>query len=80
MAYKTLAVVAAPLSDPALKGKARVVKEGTTNRYITEDTPVTIALSPYYLRKLNAGELVEVGHQAVALNGNDTIDEVNHGD
>ncbi len=57
---RTVRVKAAPLADPALAGKARVVKEGTTQRYITEGDPVEVHLTPYYARKLLSGELVEV--------------------
>lgn len=57
---KTILVKAAPLADPALAGKARVVREGTTRRYITEDKAMEVNETPYYLRKINRGELVRV--------------------
>jgi hypothetical protein len=54
-------VKAAPLQDPALEGLARVVREGTIRRYITEDPAgVLVPLTGYYARKLAAGELVQV--------------------
>jgi hypothetical protein len=52
-------VKAAPLADPALAGKARVVKEGTTKRYITE-RPELVEHTPYIERKLLSGALVRV--------------------
>lgn len=54
----TIRVKAAPLADPALAGKRRVPKEGTTQRYITEAEPIEVELTPYYQRKLRSGELV----------------------
>lgn len=64
-------VKAAPLADPALKGKARVAKEGTTNRWIDEQTAVDVELSEYYARKLASGELVEVAAKAARRGGRD---------
>ena len=54
-------VRAAPLADPALAGQARVIREGTRNRYITEDpNGVAVPLTAYYQRKLSTGELCQV--------------------
>ena len=58
---KQIMVKAAPLADPALAGAARVIREGTLRRYITEDSKgVLVTLSGYYARKLASGELVKV--------------------
>lgn len=37
----------------------RVPMEGAPRRYITADLPVTVPASPYYLRHLAEGDLVE---------------------
>jgi len=58
---KQIMVKAAPLADPALAGLARVIREGTLRRYITEDPKgVLVPLTGYYARKLSSGELVKV--------------------
>lgn len=66
MKRQKVLVKAAPLADPALKGKARVPKEGTVNRWITELEPVEVELTPYYVRRLRTGDLVQVQPAAPA--------------
>ena len=55
---KKVLVRAAPINDDGLSGMARVPKENTVRRYITEDCPVLVDLTPYYLRKIALGDLV----------------------
>lgn len=55
---KTILVKAAPLPDPGLAGKARVVKEHTTKRYIFEHEAVEVPDTPYYRKKIRKGELL----------------------
>ena len=40
----------------------RVPREDAPRRYITEDQPVSVPASAYYLRRLHSGELVSVPH------------------
>ena len=60
---KTVRVKAAALADKALVGKARVPKEGTMRRFITEHDIVEVQLTQYYLRKINAGDLEIVSEE-----------------
>lgn len=56
---KQLMVRVPPLADPALKGKHRVLREGSKRRHHTEDDgDFAVPPSPYYLRRLHLGELV----------------------
>lgn len=80
---KKIWVKAAPLSDPALAGMARVPKEKAPNRYITEDQAVEVDLTSYYQRCLNNGSLVVSGPQdlgsPVDSSWNDTVSLVDGG-
>ena len=51
-------VKAGPMEDPALAGLRRVTKEGTANRFITEQEAVEVELTGYYMRRINRGELI----------------------
>lgn len=60
MTSKTMWVKAAPLKDPAFKGKARVYKKGGHLRMIDEFKPLEVSRSDsYYVRKINLKELIE---------------------
>jgi len=43
----------------------RVPREDAPRRYITDDQPVSVPATAYYLRRLHSGELVSA-HQMVA--------------
>jgi len=62
---KRIWVFATPLIDPALKGRARVVRENTTNRYILEGRANVeqVFLTSYYQRLINSGELTMVSEK-----------------
>jgi hypothetical protein len=49
-----------------LAGKRRVLFEGARARFITEQEPVEVPLSAYYLRRLSSGELERVTAPATA--------------
>lgn len=54
-----LKVYVASLSDPALLGKARVAREGSTTRFHTEaDGVFEVPRTAHYLRRIQRGELV----------------------
>ena len=44
----------------------RVPREDNPRAHITEDRPVSVPASPYYLRRLKAGELISVSPPAPA--------------
>lgn len=59
MQYPEAWVRAAPMRG-GLAGKRRVPLESSRKRFITEQLPVRVALSAYYLRALARGDLVRV--------------------
>jgi hypothetical protein len=63
-----------------LAGKRRVLFEGARARFITEQEPVEVPLSAYYLRRLSRGELervtapATVAQKTIAASGEHTED------
>jgi len=61
--YEKVWVKAAPLTDPALEGRAKVRKPESigsgVKRYFTEQKPQLVDKTPAIVRLLSRGELVE---------------------